>query len=104
MALARANKRNGCLTLLVATVVALAGCTTQFDREYAATEQWRTAAAEAGYEWIETGKLLEEAREQEARGNREAAFALLAKARFQAEAAIKQAEHEADAWRGRVVR
>jgi hypothetical protein len=64
----------------------------------------RAEAAAVGAEWLETGKLLDQASEEAADGNMDVAFSLLDKARFQAEAAIKQAEHEAGAWGSRVVR
>ncbi len=62
------------------------------------------AAADAGYEWIGTEQLLQQAREAQDAGDIELALELVDKARFQAEAAVKQAEREAEAWRGRVVR
>jgi len=93
--------------LVVAFALALfavPGCASEFDAQLAAAEQLRAQAAEAGYEWLETANLLEQARDEAANGNLEAATALVEKARFQANAAIKQAEREADAWRERVVR
>jgi len=82
----------------------MAACTTQFEREYAEAERWRAAAAAAGHEWIETSRLLEQAEATADAGNMDVAFELLGKARFQAEAAVRQAEREAEAWRVRVIK
>ena len=103
MAPARENRFRPALALLLAAAIAAPGCTSFFEQRYAEAERWRQGAATAGYEWLETEGLLEQAREQEAHGNTEAALALLDKARFQAEMAVKQAEHEAEAWRSRVI-
>jgi hypothetical protein len=85
-------------------MVGLAGCVSQFDMEYTEVEHWHQAAADAGYEWLETGDLLEQAREAHEAGDFELAFALLEKAGFQAEAALTQAEREAGTWQDRVIR
>lgn len=102
MAPARASKRKRMLALFLA--LAVAACTTDFEKQYADAEQWRQDAAASGYEWLETEGLLKEASEQEALGNTDAALELIGKARLQAEMAVRQAEHEAQAWRTRVVR
>ncbi len=101
---ARANRRISRLLIPVIVLATASACSNEFERQFAEAEQLRAAAAAAGSEWLETGKLLEQARGEAARDNLEAAQALVGKARFQAEAAIKQAEHEAEAWTGRVVR
>jgi hypothetical protein len=75
-----------------------------FELEYETADRWRIAAADAGYEWIETEKLLQQAKEAHDAGDFELAFELVDKARLQGVAAVKQAEYEAGAWRGRVVR
>ena len=100
---ARANKVSTKLLLATALVVA-SGCATEFERRFAAAEGLQAEAAAAGSEWLETGKLLQQASEEAARDNMDAAFLLLEQAQFQADMAIKQAEHEADAWASRVVR
>ena len=92
------------VALLAATLAGLAGCTSDFDRRYAEAERLRQAAADAGYEWIETGALLEQAREAQVAGDAELAARLVGIARFQAEAAVVQAEREAEAWQERVIR
>ena len=101
---ARVNRVSMKLLVLAMAVIAASGCATEFDRRYAAAERMQAEASAAGAEWLETGKLLDQASEEAADGNMDVAFSLLDKARFQAEAAIKQAEHEADAWINRVVR
>lgn len=81
-----------------------AGCASEFERRYAEAEQLRIEAADRGYEWIGTAGLLEEARSAADAGDNEAALELVAEARFQAEAALQQAEREREAWRRRVVK
>ena len=103
MALARASKfRIGGLTLLLALLTA--GCASEFERRYEEAEGLRMQAAEKGYEWIATANLLEQARTESDAGNAEAALELADKARFQAEAALQQAEREQEAWQRRVVK
>ena len=104
MAPVHASRHRRGLWLLLTVLFALAGCTTQFEEDYAEAERRHAAAAAAGYEWIETGDLLERARSAADAGEMEAASQLLEKARLQAEAAVRQAEHEAGAWRDRVVK
>jgi hypothetical protein len=84
--------------------IGISGCMTYFEMEYETADRLRVAAASAGYEWIETETLLQEAQAAHAAGDVRLAFELVDKARFQAEAALGQAEYEAEAWRGRVVR
>jgi hypothetical protein len=91
--------------LAAAAVVLLAtGCSTGFERRYAEAEQLRLDAAAAGAEWLQTEALLAASREAAEQGDSSEALALVEEARFQAEAALRQAEHESDAWRDRVVR
>lgn len=97
---ARASK-----ALLIALLVLLtAGCSTEFERRYAEAERLRGEAAAMGAEWLGTQGLLEAARDAVEQGEDDRALVLVEEARFQAEAAIRQAEHESDAWRDRVVR
>jgi hypothetical protein len=100
---ARASSRLAGL-LAAAFVLATAGCATEFERRFTEAEGLRTEAAAAGSEWLETGELLDRARAENARGNTELALDLVARARFQAETAIRQAEHESQAWTERVIR
>lgn len=97
----RGNSR---LLPILLLAMSLSACTGEFERRYADAERLRAEAAALGWEWIDTQSLLDQAREAAATGDDAAALALVEKARFQAEAAIKQAEHEAEAWKGRVVR
>ena len=97
---ARASKR----LLIASLVLVAAGCSTEFERRYAEAEQLRMDAAAMGAEWLETGKLLEAAIDADEQGDSDEALELVEEARFQAEAAIRQAEHESGAWRERVVR
>lgn len=103
MAPVRASKSGVVLVVLAATLVA-AGCTTPFERRLAEAEQLRLEAAAAGAEWLQTGSLLEQARDQAAAGDMDAALALVDKAHFQAEAALLQAEYESTAWQNRVIK
>jgi hypothetical protein len=67
-------------------------------------EELRARAAAAGFEWRKTAELLREARQRQQAGDSQQAWQLLDQARTQAELALRQAEHEAEAWRKRVVR
>lgn len=64
----------------------------------------RKAAATQRAEWLETEKLLQRSLELADTGEWEKALQLVQKAHFQAVTAIQQAEHEAEAWKGRVVK
>ena len=85
-------------------ITSAAGCASEFDQRYEEAEVLRQQAAAQDSEWISTASLLEEAMEQAAQGNEEAALELVEKARFQSEAALRQAEHEAKAWQNRVLK
>lgn len=104
MDLARASRVSTKLLVLATALIAVSGCSSEFEQRFAEAERLRADASAAGAEWLETGKLLDQANEEAADGNMDVAFSLLDKARFQAEAAIKQAEYEASAWASRVVR
>jgi hypothetical protein len=67
-------------------------------------ETARRAAAEAGAEWLETGKMIDKARQAADDGDFEQAAALAEKARQQGELAVAQAQREAEAWQQRVIR
>ena len=101
MDLARASDHVVALLLLA---LCAGGCASEFEQRYDAAERLRQSAAAFGYEWIGTADLLEQARASEASGDRETALALVEQARFQSIAALEQAEHEAEAWKKRVVR
>ena len=104
MARVRASSNVVRLVLPIVLSIGLSGCMSHFEMEYETADRWRIAAADAGYEWIETEKLLQQSKEARDAGDFELAFELVDKARLQGVAAVKQAEHEAEAWRGRVVR
>jgi hypothetical protein len=97
---------NTIMTVVVAVIMLLTTpvLAAELDARLAEAESLRQQAAQAGYEWLETAALLEQARTEMENGSLENALALIEKARFQAEAALLQASHEAEAWRSRVVR
>ena len=103
MAPARVSDRGVRVALLV-SVLLLAACTSEFEREFRAAETLRVEAASKGAEWIETGRILDEARMADAEGETARALALVDKARFQSEAALRQADHESKAWQNRVIK
>jgi len=103
MAPAHESKRPAILCILLVAALVFAACTSDVERQYEAAEQLRRAAAEAGFEWLETEALLNEALQLEEQGNSEGAIALIEKARLQAERALQQSENEAKSWRTRVV-
>lgn len=103
MAPARASKPGIALAVLAA-VFSTAGCSTTFERRLAEAEQLRLQAAAAGAEWLQTEALLEQARNEAAAGDLDTASALVDEAQFQAEAALRQAEHESTAWQNRVIK
>ena len=84
--------------------IATAACASEFEQRFAEADAFRLEAAAQGYEWLETAALLDEAREQVEQGDVATALVLIDKARFQAEAALLQAEREQEAWKGRVVK
>ena len=103
MAPARVNRLTGTMVILAAMLTA-AGCTTVFEQRLAEAEHLRAEAAAAGAEWLQTKALLDQAHDVAARGDMDAALALVDKARFQSEAALRQAEYEATAWQDRVIK
>jgi hypothetical protein len=80
------------------------GCASEFDRRFDEAERLRQDVAARGYEWINTADILEQAQASEASGDLAAALVLVEQARFQATAALLQADREAEAWKRRVVR
>lgn len=99
-----ANRLLARVVLLAALLAGTVACESRFERQYAEAERWRLRAADAGFEWIDTAALLEQARQAQQAGDEETALQLVARARFQAEAAVKQSEYEAEAWQERVIR
>jgi hypothetical protein len=103
MDLARANKTLAALCC-VATVFVATGCASELERRFDEAESLREQAAARGYEWIGTAGLLEQAEVLAAEGDTEGAMALVEQARFQSATALEQADREADAWKGRVLK
>ncbi len=101
--MAPAHASNIAMTIVIALLAAPV-LAEDIGARLAEAEDLRQKAAEAGYEWLETAALLEQAREEAEKGSLDNAIALIEKARLQAEAALTQAEREAEAWRSRVVR
>jgi hypothetical protein len=91
------------LMVMATVLVAQSGCSTDLEKRFAEAERMRVMAADAGAEWLQTEELIKQAKTEAARGDTERANSLLELAQFQAEAAIKQAQHEAGAWSSRVV-
>jgi hypothetical protein len=94
----------GCSTAEDTSASDASRCAANFAAEFAAAEQLRVAAANAGAEWIETAGLLNSAKHDAEAGSMDTACALLDQAVFQARTALAQAQREADTWRNRVVR
>jgi hypothetical protein len=67
-------------------------------------EAERRRAAEGRAEWLQTSRLIDEARQQADQGNWTAAADLAGKALRQSRLALEQAAREQEAWRDRVVR
>jgi hypothetical protein len=74
-----------------------------FERVYREVECLLRAASKAGAVWLNTASLLSQSRQQADEENWLEAGSLLQSAKLQAEAAIAQAAHEAEAWKRRVV-
>ena len=64
----------------------------------------RRVAAAAGVEWLETENILLRSLEEANEQRWDSALALVEQARFQSEQALRQAEHEAEAWKHRVIK
>ena len=67
-------------------------------------EAARQEAAALGAEWLETGRIIEQARREADQGNWDQAAVLAEQALRQGELAVAQAGREAGAWQARVVR
>ena len=104
MARVRASNRAAGRLLLALLLPALAACASDFDRKLEEAEQLHIQAAEAGAEWLNTESLLQQARDAAADGDEALALTYIEKARFEAEAALRQADHEAETWQHRVIR
>ena len=92
------------LLLLVAASGVNADEMEDFVQEFQEANALRKQSAELGHEWRDTAGFLREAKKKAESGELEEARELVALAKFQAEAAIAQAEREAVIWMGRVPR
>ena len=101
---ARANRYLLRPLLLIIALVTSTACASKFEQRFDEAERLRAEAAAAGSEWLQTGSLLQQAQEAAANDDLDTAMRLVEQARFQAEMAIRQAAHEADAWADRVVK
>lgn len=98
------NSRIVRLVTLIIAMIVTSGCASEFERRFGEAERLRAEAAAVDSEWLQTGSLLEQAKEAAARDDLDEALALVEQAHFQAEMAIRQAAVEAEAWTGRVVK
>jgi hypothetical protein len=73
-------------------------------QELALAEAARLRAAATGAEWLQTGSLIDQAKQAVEDEEWQLALALARKAKQQGELAIEQAERESVAWRSRVIR
>lgn len=104
MARARASNRALAGLTLLALLWGASGCSTSgFEKRFDEADRLRQQAAARGYEWVGTADLLEQARATASEGDTDTALELVEQARFQAEAALQQADYESEAWRRRVV-
>ena len=85
--------------LLLASTLVIAD---DFMAKWDEAEAKRAQAAELGYEWRDTGKLLKSAKSESEAGNTEQAMALVAQALEQSMDAIVQSEREKQNWAARV--
>lgn len=76
----------------------------QFNDAFVEANELRKKSGELSHEWRDTVKLLKSAQAAAQDGDLEKAMRLVGEARFQSEAAIKQADRESRLWEGRVVR
>ena len=74
-----------------------------FAAQLAAAQSAQKAAASAGAEWLETGKLIDQAKRNAEQERWDTAIKLAMKAKQQGELAVAQAKRESDAWQRRVV-
>ena len=75
-----------------------------FEAAYEAGDAARKAAAEVGFEWRDTKKMLRRARKLAEKGEYEKAVALADRARRQGESGVLQAEEQETAWKAMVLK
>ena len=84
--------------------LALAGDAATFEAAYKSAEAARMAAAEVGFEWRDTKKMLRAAKKLAEKGEFEQAVALANQARRQGELGVLQAEEQEKTWQSRVLK
>ena len=75
-----------------------------FDSAWTAADKLRQQTADIRNEWRDTGKILAQAKAEQAAGNKDSAMTLVAQAHEQAVDALAQAEREKSAWQSRVIK
>ncbi len=85
--------------LLLSSALVLAD---DFATKWDEAEAKRIEAAELGYEWRDTEKILKSAKKESEAGNTEKAMALVAQAFEQSKDAIAQSQREKENWASRV--
>ena len=108
------NAGNGCRRFLAAGAVAVtlaagaphaqASDEATYKTAFEAALTARRAAAEAGFEWRDTRKLLRQARSLAKKGEYAKAVELVNRARRQGELAVMQAREQEAAWRAAVLK
>ena len=91
------------ITLATALLVTVSWASADdFAMKWDEAEAKRVEAAELGYEWRDTGKLLKSAKSESEEGNADKAMALVAQALEQSKDAIAQSQREKENWAARV--
>ena len=75
-----------------------------FNAAYQAGVAARKAAAEVGFEWRDTRKMLKKAKKLAAKGEYEQAVELANRAKRQGELGVTQAAEQETAWKGAVLK
>ena len=75
----------------------------QYQQLYQEAEAARQKAAEAGYEWRDTAKMLELSQKAAANGDYTVAIELADDAKMQGELAYQQSQQQAEAWQDFVI-
>ena len=82
----------------------MAGDAATFEAAYEAADAARMAAAEVGFEWRDTKKMLRKAKKLAENGKYEQAIALADQARRQGESGVLQAAEQEKTWQSRVLK
>ena len=81
-----------------------AGDAATFEAAYKSADAARMAAAEVGFEWRDTKKMLRQAKKLAEKGEYEQAIALANRAKRQGEFGVLQAEEQEKTWQSRVLK